>query len=192
MVHALWTLRSLLETSMTISSVTSEALQLKLRQLLPSQQGFGTDLSASDTIIPIIDLTAAAEGSDVGESLQQALAFNSITIFSETNSSSTIISTTGFYRIYGVSVVTATTTGPGVCNLEMGDGATTKNLFVHTLVFGSEQNTSTLPFDIIVFMRPGDVVLAKATTAKAFISGSVRQVADSNGTLVQPAGFTPE
>jgi len=82
---------------MTISSVTSEALQLKLRQLLPSQQGFGSDLSASDTIIPIIDLTSAAEGSDVSESLQQALAFNSITIFSETNSSSTIISITGFY-----------------------------------------------------------------------------------------------
>jgi hypothetical protein len=57
---------------MSISTVTSEALQLKLRQLLPSQQGFGTDLSASDTIIPIIDLTAAAEGSDVPEFLQRA------------------------------------------------------------------------------------------------------------------------
>ena len=48
---------------MGISSVTSEALQLKLRQLLPSQQGFGTDLTASNTIVPVIDLTAAAEGS---------------------------------------------------------------------------------------------------------------------------------
>ena len=75
---------------MPISTVTSEALQLKLRQLLPSQQGFGSDLSASDTIIPIIDLTAAAEGSDVSESLQQALAFGSITAFSENNSLSLI------------------------------------------------------------------------------------------------------
>ncbi len=66
---------------MGFSSVTSEALQLKLRQLLPSQQGFGTDLSASDTIVPIIDLTAAAEGSDVSESLQQALNFGGATVF---------------------------------------------------------------------------------------------------------------
>ena len=58
---------------MSISTVTSEALQLKLRQLLPSQQGFSTDLSASDTIIPIIDLTGAAEGSDVPTMLQTAL-----------------------------------------------------------------------------------------------------------------------
>ena len=50
---------------MSISTVTSEALQLKLRQLLPSQQGFGTDLSASDTIIPVIDLTRAADRKQV-------------------------------------------------------------------------------------------------------------------------------
>ena len=62
---------------MSISSVTSEALQAKLRQLLPSQQGFGTDLSASDTIVPIIDLTASAEGSDVRQDLQTSLAYGS-------------------------------------------------------------------------------------------------------------------
>ena len=70
---------------MSISTVTSEALQLKLRQLLPSQQGFGTDLSASDTIIPVIDLTSAAEGSDVNETLQSALAFGSQTVFAVAN-----------------------------------------------------------------------------------------------------------
>ena len=88
---------------MTISSVTSEALQLKLRQLLPSQQGFGTDLSASDTIIPIIDLTASAEGSDVRSDLQEALAFGSVTAFSTRNTTTTVVSNTGFFRIFGVS-----------------------------------------------------------------------------------------
>lgn len=177
---------------MGFSSVTSEALQLKLRQLLPSQQGFGTDLSASDTIIPIIDLTAAAEGSDVGESLQQALAFNSITEFNENNSSTTIINGTGFYRIYGVSVVTATSGGAGSTSLTMSDGSANKNLFVHTCLFGSAQNTTTLPVDIIVYLRAQDFVIASGNTARGFISGVVRQVADNNGQLVQPAGFTPQ
>ena len=80
---------------MSISSVTSEALQLKLRQLLPSQQGFGTDLSASDTIVPIIDLTEAAEGSEVPEFLQTALAYGSQTPFDATNTTTTIV----HYRI---------------------------------------------------------------------------------------------
>ena len=91
---------------MSISSVTSEALQLKLRQLLPSQQGFGTDLSASDTIIPIVDLTASAEGSDVRPDLQNAIAFGSQTAFSANNNTDVIANSPGFYRIFGVSNVT--------------------------------------------------------------------------------------
>ena len=177
---------------MPISTVTSEALQLKLRQLLPSQQGFGSDLSASDTIIPIIDLTAAAEGSDVSESLQQALAFGSITAFSENNSNSTIINTAGFYRIVGVSVVRATAGGPGDNDLSITDGATTKALFEHQLSVGTDDNTTTLPFDLIVYLRAGDSVTATATTVRGWISGTTRQIADNNGTLVQPVGFNPQ
>jgi len=177
---------------MSISTVTSEALQLKLRQLLPSQQGFGTDISASDTIIPIIDLTAAAEGSDVSESLQQSLAFGSITSFAENNSNSTIINTTGFYRIYGVSVARATAGGPASNNLSITDGSTTKALFVHQLTVGTDDNTTTFPFDLVVFLRAGDSVVATATTVRGFISGTTRQVADTNGTLIQPVGFTPQ
>ena len=90
---------------MSISTVTSEALQLKLRQLLPSQQGFGTDLSASDTIIPIIDLTQAAEGSDVPQNLQTALAFGSQTVFNTNNATDQIANTTGFYRIVGTGAI---------------------------------------------------------------------------------------
>tara|TARA_B100000575_G_C23016864_1_gene585604 strand:+ start:26 stop:559 length:534 start_codon:yes stop_codon:yes gene_type:complete len=177
---------------MSVSTVTSEALQLKLRQLLPSQQGFGTDLSASDTIIPIIDLTSAAEGSDVGQNLQTALAFNSITSFFNTDASTTIINGTGFYRIYGVSVVTATSGGAGSSSITMTDGSSNKNVFVHTCLFGSAQNTTTLPIDIVVYLRAGDSVIASANTPRAFISGTVRQIADNNGTLVQPSGFNPQ
>jgi len=83
---------------MSISTVTSEALQLKLRQLLPSQQGFGTDLSASDTIIPVIDLTAAAEGSDVPEFLQTAFGIGNGSLFHNTADTQTVINNTGFWK----------------------------------------------------------------------------------------------
>ena len=47
-----------------ITSVTSEALQRKVRELLPSQRGFGEDLQAQNVIVPIVDLTRSAEGSE--------------------------------------------------------------------------------------------------------------------------------
>ena len=58
-----------------ITSVTSESLQAQIRALLPSQEGFGTDLMAQNVIVPVIDLTAAAEGSTVPQYLQNSVKF---------------------------------------------------------------------------------------------------------------------
>ena len=88
-----------------ITSVTSESLQAKIRELLPSQQGFGEDLQAQNVIVPIVDLTAAAEGSDVPLYQQQAIAFGSQTAFDVSNTTTVIANTAGFYRIFGVASV---------------------------------------------------------------------------------------
>ena len=124
---------------MSISSVTSEALQLKLRQLLPSQRGFGTDLSASDTIIPIIDLTASAEGSDVRADLQQALAFGSNTFTELIGTTNTAIeSGTGFFRVVGTMTCRQESGSNAVGNLLINDGTTSKEIFQVSLDAGSE------------------------------------------------------
>ena len=176
---------------MSISTVTSEALQLKLRQLLPSQQGFGTDLSASDTIIPIIDLTASAEGSDVREDLQKALAFGSNTFTALIGTSNTAIeSGTGFFRVVG-SVTCRQQAADAVGTLLINDGATSKTIFQVSLDGGSEGGQVVQSFDFIVFLRSGDTFGATTSNSNVQLSVSVRQVADSNGTLVQPVGFTP-
>ena len=177
---------------MSISTVTSELLQLKLRQLLPSQQGFGTDLSASDTIIPIIDLTAAAEGSDVPEVLQQALAFGSQTTFSISNATATMINTAGFYRVFGNFNIASTTTVSQNAQFKLNDGATDKiiyNASKNSVV--AFNNTYTGDYDFVVFLRSGDSLKGTATDASNLI-GSTRQIADVNGVLVQPSGFTPQ
>jgi len=181
---------------MSISSVTSEALQLKLRQLLPSQQGFGTDLSASDTIIPIIDLTAAAEGSDTPEYLQTALAFGSQTIFSVNNSSSTIANSPGFYRVFGCAVAQNIQTGAAnAAFFTLTDGASSKTIF--NLTCDSSQTTNSALalselYDFTVFLAAGESLTADSSDTQAFNKGSIRQVADVNGVLVQPSGFTPQ
>lgn len=176
---------------MTISSVTSEALQLKLRQLLPSQQGFGTDLSASDTIIPVIDLTASAEGSDVRADLQVALAFGSITAIEADNATVVIANSPGFYRIFGiVSMIESTVTQ---VTFTMTDGSATKNLMkFRTFGTGGASSSQIEPLDFNVYLSTGESISVAAIGTYSRFSGSVRQIADNNGTLVQPVGFTPQ
>ena len=75
--------------------IKSQDLEDKINQLLPSQGGFqpGVDLSASTTIIPIVDLTESAQGSNLRQDLQTAFGINS-SVFSVTNATTTIINTT--------------------------------------------------------------------------------------------------
>ena len=82
-------------------SITSEALQATIRRLLPSQQGFGEDLQATNVVTPIIDLTPTAEGSNIPTSMQQALNFDQASTFTGTNTTLTLATTSAFYRVVG-------------------------------------------------------------------------------------------
>jgi len=177
---------------MSISTVTSEALQLKLRQLLPSQQGFGTDLSASDTIIPIIDLTSAAEGSDVPEILQTAIAFGSQTVFKAENSTDIIANTAGFYRIIGTVLMKNRSGGANSATLRLSDGSTNKSVWEMEFGGDSDPLSASLQLDLVVFLATGETVSAVSNNAAVRMIGSSRQIADINGVLVQPSGFIPQ
>ena len=171
-----------------IITVNSESLQEQIRDLLPSQNGFGSELQASNVITPIIDLTATAEGSSLSTDLQTALAFGSITAFEVRNTATTLANATGFWRFYGNIALTSDSAGGRVCTFDITDGSTTKQLFKAQAnsVAGGLSNTL---FDFIVFLGPGESVSAETDNNAAIISGSYRQVATGNGTLVQPNGF---
>ena len=172
-----------------IITVNSEALQTQIRDLLPSQNGFGSELQASNVITPIIDLTAAAEGSGLPDYLQTAMAFGSQTPFSVTNTTTTLINAPGFYRIQGVSSVEQ---GGGTVQnqLNLSDGFSNKTVWAH-IVPGSTSSDSfaNVSFDLIMFLRAGDSLAAASTNATTRIAGSHRQIATGDGTLVQPVGF---
>lgn len=176
---------------MSISTVTSEALQLKLRQLLPSQQGFGTDLSASDTIIPIIDLTEAAEGSDVPEFLQRAWDF-STTWNLVAGATTTIISNAGFWQV-DLNCTMKYTTANIFGYLYISDGVSSpKTVWRSTNVSTTSTNTNTsMENKFVVFLRSGDSLVAASNNAAASMDIWHRQIADINGTLVNPTGFSP-
>lgn len=161
--------------------VKSSNLEAKVRQLLPSQGGLGAgqDLSASTTIIPIVDLTESAEGSDVREDIQKAFSFDNLTFNEVANTTTTIVNNTGYFRLFGCVNFSSTATGTG--KIELTDGLSTKNLLV--LSGGGFNN---FLYDFLVFCKAGDSVQATSSAANVAVRVSSRQIADIDGNLINP------
>jgi len=175
-----------------ITNVTSEALQAELRQLLPSQQGFGEDLQASNVIVPIIDLTSAAEGTSVNETLQSAINFGGATTFDVTNTTTTVTSTSGFFRIIG-NCTAVRSSLDNTASININDGSSTKEVYAIFLDGGSGGGSPiSVNVDFVVFLRSTDTLEVQTNNAEIRFRGSTRQIADINGVLVNPVGFTPQ
>lgn len=171
-----------------IIRITSEALQSTIRRLLPSQNGFGDDLMATSVITPIIDLTPSAEGSVLPSELQNALAFGSQTPFDVANETATIINNTGFYRVFGAGVIYSVDSRNVAFNLT--DGLSSKTIW--KMVNVSESNVALqFQYDFVVFIASGQSLTCTATVSENTV-GSTRQIADINGVLVDPSGYSPE
>jgi len=175
-----------------ITSITSESLQAQIRQLLPSQQGFGEDLQATNVITPVIDLTAAAQGTTTPEFMQRAINFGGATVFNVINTTTTVINTAGFYQVTGQTNLSLSTASAVFVAMFLNDGATDKQ------IYGLSKNVSTSyseyfgeSFNFVIFLRSADIFKIQAS-ANAQGVGSFRQVADVNGNLVNPTGFTPQ
>lgn len=169
--------------------IKSEDLEAQVRKLLPSQGGLGAgfDLSASTQIVPIIDLTESAEGSNLRSDLQSALDF-STSFTSTSNATSTLVTTTGFFRVFGVSNIGNLATGTNTIFLD--DGATQKELFKDSTNDTSvNRPTTCTTFDFIVFLSAG-LELKQVTNGTACIlNTTTRQIASIDGTLTNPLNF---
>ncbi len=162
--------------------INSQELEDKVRNLLPSQGGAGAgfDLSASTQIIPVIDLTESAEGSNVRQDLQTALSLTSVTPFQVNNTTTTIVNNTGYYRVFG----TATNEAVVTCQFELTDGIASK------IIIKFNYNGGTTPliqsYDFIVFLEAGESLVGVSGSTASLLSGTTRQIADIAGNLVNP------
>ena len=165
--------------------VKSADLEQKVRELLPSQGGLGAgfDLSASTQIIPTIDLTESAEGSNVRADLQTALSFAKQTSnYLQNVTNQTLINTTGYYRLFGHFIIIANATQ----NLNLFDGASSKQLLNTTHSTTSATTPIFIPFDFNIFLEAGDSLRATTSGTASAIQITTRQIATINGTLVNP------
>jgi len=169
-------------------TIKSEVIESKINQLLPSQSGFGAgiDFSASTMVIPIIDLTETASGSSIREDLQTSLSLTSITSFNVANATSTLVNTTGYFRIFGTMSSTFSASAAKDGKFSLTDGTTTKIITQFIVDSSSGDNFFMLPFDFIVFLPAGVSLTATSNRAEMHLVGNTRQIADVTGNLVNP------
>jgi hypothetical protein len=169
--------------------INSKEIESKINQLLPSQGGFGTgvDFSASTMVIPIVDLTESAEGSNFREDLQTAFSLTSITSFSVENASSTIINNTGYFRVFGNFSGLSNSSTTDLCTFSITDGLVTKNIQQFRVQVNSSNRINLIqPFDFVIKLEAGDSVIATSNRANNFLVGNTRQIATKEGELVNP------
>ena len=168
--------------------IKSTALEDKINQLLPSQGGAqaGVDLSASTMIIPIVDLTESAEGSALRQDLQTALGLNNSAFSLTSATTTTLVNTTGFYRVIGtVSVQIENSNQTG--SFQVTDGVTTTNVYSLTVkTQSSDRGTSIDSYDFVVKLEAGQSLQVTSDVNGIRFAGSTRQVADINGNLTDP------
>lgn len=155
---------------------------------MPSQGGFqpGVDFSASTMVIPIVDLTETASGSTLRQDLQSSISLTSATPFAVSNTSTTIINTTGYYRVFGAYSCLESSGGVTQDSFDLTDGTTTK-IIKGFKRFGSTTVTKVIEqYDFIVLLQAGERLDVFSSSTLSFFNGSTRQIADINGNLVNP------
>lgn len=165
--------------------VKNTTLEDKVNQLLPSQGGAqaGVDLSASTMIVPVVNLTEAAEGSILRQDLQLAYTHSSTTHTNVVNAlNQVLVNTTGYYRVFGHQMAVNTVNQ----NINLFDGATQKILIQFNVSSISAQHTSN--FDFVVLLKAGETLRASSNVANNnnFLSIATRQIADISGNLINP------
>jgi|TARA_A100001011_G_C14283357_1_gene832517 hypothetical protein len=166
-------------------TIQSESIRDKLNSLLPSQNlgAIGVELTGSTQIVPIVDLTEVAEGSALRQDLQTSLSLTSVTSFNVSDTTTTLINTTGYFRVFGTA---GDSSNVNSNRFSLTDGTTTKII----IDFGAGHSGGTalgvVPYDFIVLLQAGESLTATSSSFAFSIIGCTRQIADLSGNLINP------
>ena len=169
--------------------IVNPTLEQQVSTLLPSVAGYGGNLRATNTIIPIIDLTSAAEGSTLPNQLTFAVSpdgdrFNRLTA----GTGLSVSTTTGWNIVRGtVTFMQSDTSSTGyTTRLFLDDGASEFNcFFVRTVTSVSAQTFNTLNVEFIYFAKAGVSLKCDCGTFSR-VDLNVRQIATTAEVLVSP------
>jgi hypothetical protein len=172
------------------SRVTDEALEKKFRDTFKSQSGAELidDLYASGVIVPVVDFTAAAEGSALRSDLQTAADY-ATTLYTANGGVTQIANSPGFYKVdltwYGFTEGNTTLIQ---CRINGSLGA--KPIWgAQSPITTTNEVAASGEDQIIIFLRTGETADIYTSRASHFIVASIRQIADVYGNLTNPLGY---
>lgn len=180
-----------------ITTITSESLQAEVRRLLPSQRGFGSDLEAQNVIVPIVDLTATAEGSALRADLQTAASLGNCTK-TILNIPGTDVNqnTVGFYRYEAIMSVLSSGSALGNrVRIQLNNTSSLTTVDLHDLGNSSDGNPEepqTVNVTGTVYLDQNDRLQVNVTGSDGFVTITSWPVADANGNFINPSGFSFE
>lgn len=167
--------------------INSQNLEDQVRKLLPSQGGAGAgfDLSASTQIIPIIDLTESAEGSNIAQVLQTSSSFATENLVSS-NNDVLLVSNTGYYLLRPTFSMDGRGGGSTSARIYLDDGASEKDLWFQSISSGGTNNQLGQVFPFVAFISAGKTLRMATIGSNAILNVSFQQIASIDGTLVSP------
>ena len=167
--------------------INAQKLEDQIRKLLPSQggQGAGFDLSASTQIIPIIDLTETAEGSNVASVLQTASSFATDSKVSSNNDIQ-LVANTGYYLLRPTFTMDGRGGGSTSARIYLDDGSSEKNLWFQSISSGGTNNQLGQVFPFVAFLSAGKELRMATIGSNAILNVSFQQIASIDGTLSSP------
>ena len=173
--------------------IVNSTLEQQVSTLLPSVAGYGGNLRSTNTIIPVVDLTSAAEGSVLPESLNNAWDF--ATAFTSTNNTTNdVITNTGFYKVaYVYRDENVTNNSVTIlARLYIDDGSSEATIWQMSSVNSTSSNETVAiqNGELYVFLNSGQTLKAFTSSTRSTLNVSSRQVANKSGLTTVPLNFS--
>ena len=168
-----------------------EAIEEDLNRNFPSQGQGNPPLyySLSEVVVPTYSINTTAEGSGLPENLQTAWDFSTDRQIAQ-GSTVALITNPGFWIVSWNAEMLPGGGAADVARLQMTDGVSTKTIIeVHAQTSTATQQ-SIYYGNTTVFLRSGDTLQITTNQPSATIVATTRQIADLNGNLVNPLGFS--
>jgi len=172
-----------------------EAIEEDLNTNFPSQGQGNPPLyySLSEVVVPTYSINSVAEGSEgnLQQNLREAWDFSTGNFTNDTTTWNDVITNTGFWKVDLTYSGYVTSTSGGNSGLAIYDGTTRKFVWDLNNDGGVSEGSGLTDGSFVVFLRSGDKLQGRVySTGDARINVWYRQIADVNGNLVNPLGFS--
>jgi hypothetical protein len=175
----------------------SEDFQRAFRNQFPSQTSTGRDLHVSDVVIPIVDFTPTTSGASLPETLRTCRNGSTVEVDTTTAKAISTDVTAGFWRVnvFFSSLYSSGALG-AECSVQLLDSAGTAVAVLSRITQAGSKVPNFIQKDEFFAYAPAGHTLASTlflgNSDSRQMTITYTPIADVNGNLIQPFGYSPQ